>query len=135
MSADLEPLVKKYFDLACKTLNPDETPDGIEQTRAYVLMVEFLEKINEYSHFELLYALHSASILLAVGLDEKFNPPKDKTLEDQIAMLSELDEEHLLRVWFGIGQLEPHERSQAFTDAMVAEFKRRGMAIVPETGI
>ena len=65
-------------------------------------------------------------------MDEKLNP-KEPTLEEQITRLPDLNEENLLRVWFAIGQMEPHERTQRFTEAMVAEFKRRGMAIVPQT--
>lgn len=131
---DLDALVRKYFKHSLKVLNPDDKPGGMDDTRALALMNEFVSKAESYTLEELLWALHSAAILTAVAMDEKMNPPVT-TIEDQIKLLARLDEEHLLRLWYQIGQLAHWERSQRFTDAIVAEFKRRGMPVVPQTGI
>jgi hypothetical protein len=131
VSLDLHALVLKYWELSKKALNPDELPEGMDGTRAQILMSEFVST-KDCTLEELMFALYGAAVMTAVAMDEKLHPVP---VENDIALIQKLNEEDLLRFWFFLGELDPWDRSQVLTNAVLAEFKRRGMPVVRHTGI
>lgn len=130
-------LIQKWWTKTIDLLNPGRE-ERMEGTPAQNLACKILAFTNEHSAYEVYYAAFYALTILATGLEAKerqANGSPMPTLEEQAVLIRNLDDDGLLDVWYRIGQLDPSERSQAFSDMVTSEFERRGMAVIPHTGI